>query len=105
SIENVEPTITQEYFDVSGFVTSEAPEVEIASSTDWENSFEDETVRRVFLHLQKHDSITEVELTQILGSARKVRRFSLEFEEYLNKVPFSVRIETTSNGKRYVKQK
>jgi PglZ domain len=106
SIENVEPTITQEYFDVSGFVTSTTPEVEITSSTnEWQNNFEDEAVRRVFLHLQKHDSITEIELTQILGSARKVRRFSLEFEEYLNKVPFPVRIETTSNGKRYVKQK
>ncbi|WP_277128010.1 hypothetical protein, partial [Chlorogloeopsis fritschii] len=77
---------------------------ELPKNTDWQDSFEDETVRRVFFHLQQHGSITEPELNQILGSARLVRRFSLDFEEHLKKVPFSVRIETTSNGKRYVKQ-
>ena len=108
-VEDVEATIPQEYFNVSGaFLKTEKNETliqEQPTTTDWQDSFADEGIKRVFLHLQQHDSITEIELTQILGNARKVRRFSLEFEEYLKKVPFSVRIETTSNGKRYVRQK
>jgi hypothetical protein len=43
-------------------------------------------------------------LTQVLGNARQVRRFALNFESYLEKVPFLVRVETTSGGKRYVKE-
>ncbi|MBW4672228.1 MAG: BREX-6 system phosphatase PglZ [Cyanomargarita calcarea GSE-NOS-MK-12-04C] len=107
-IEDVEATIPLEYFNVSGLLKTEKNETPIpepSTTTDWQDSFADEGIKRVFLHLQQHDSITEMELTQILGNARKVRRFSLEFEEYLKKVPFSVRIETNSNGKRYVREK
>ena len=73
-------------------------------SNAWQDSFEDENIRAVFIHLQRHGSVTENELTQFLGGARKARSFSLAFEEYLKKVPFSVRIETTASGKRYVKE-
>lgn len=104
-IEDVESVVPQTYFNVSGSFQGEVTAAtELPKNTDWQDSFADETVRRVFLHLQQHGSITEPELNQILGSARMVRRFSLDFEEHLKKVPFSVRIETTSNGKRYVKQ-
>ncbi len=102
--EDVEPmTISSAYFNVSGSLQGIAS-VATSSSADWQATFEDEAVRNVFLHLQQHGSITELELNQMLGSARRVRRFALEFEEHLKQVPFSVRIETTSNGKRYVKQ-
>jgi single stranded DNA-binding protein len=67
-------------------------------------NLEDKGAQKVFLHLQKHTSITEQELIQMLGTARQVRRFSLNFEEYLKKVPFSVRIETNPSGKRYIRQ-
>ncbi|GCL39442.1 alkaline phosphatase domain-containing protein [Sphaerospermopsis reniformis] len=103
-IEDVEATIPQEYFDVSGSLKTEVSTTQTPSSNDWQNSFEDQAIAQVFLHLQKHNSITEIELTQILGNPRKTRRFALDFEEYLKKVPFLVRIETTNNGKRYVKQ-
>jgi hypothetical protein len=102
-VEDVEPTISSAYFNVSGSLQGEAA-IATSSSADWQDSFKDESVRNVFLHLQQHGSITEPELNQMLGSARRVRRFALEFEEHLKQVPFSVRIETTSNGKRYVKQ-
>ncbi len=105
NVEDVESIVPQTYFNVSGSFQSEVSTVtELPKNIDWQDSFEDETVRRVFFHLQQHGSITEPELNQILGSARLVRRFSLDFEEHLKKVPFSVRIETTSNGKRYIKQ-
>ncbi|MBR8837384.1 MAG: BREX-6 system phosphatase PglZ [Stigonema ocellatum SAG 48.90 = DSM 106950] len=102
-VEDVVATIPQEYFDVSGSLKTEVTTTQTSTSNDWQDSFEDKTVAQVFLHLQQHNSITETELTQILGNARQARRFALDFEEYLKKVPFSVRIETTNNGKRYVK--
>jgi hypothetical protein len=84
--------------------TSTSIPVPIPQSSTWQDSFEDENIRTVFIHLQRHGSVTEHELTQFLGGARKARSFSLAFEEYLKKVPFSVRIETTASGKRYVKE-
>lgn len=104
--EEVEPIITSDLFNVSGTlqVTAQAPTPDEVGRLEWQNRLEDEGVRQVFLHLQQHGSITEVELTQMLGNARKVRRFSIEFEEHLKQVPFSVRIETTASGKRYVRQ-
>lgn len=104
--EELEPTTTTDLFNVSGTlqVTAQAPPPEAVGSLEWHDRFEDEGIRQVFLHLQQHGSVTEVELTQMLGNARKVRRFSMEFEDHLKQVPFSVRIETTATGKRYVRQ-
>ena len=70
---------------------------------DWADAFPDEGTRKVFLHLQKHGSVTEVEVVGFLGSPRAFRQFSLKFEEHLPKVPFRVRIEGSVDGKRYVK--
>ena len=41
----------------------------------------------------------------MLGSPREVRRFARDFEGYMQQVPFAVRIESTSSGKRYVRQR
>jgi hypothetical protein len=51
-----------------------------------------------------HGSVTEAELTVMLGSARAFRRFSLELESYLPRLPFRVRIEPAEGGKRYVRE-
>lgn len=104
-MEQVEPAAPVEFFDVSSQGTPEPtkPEPVTTSPDDWQNSFEDESIRRIFVHLQQHGSITEVEMTQMLGNARQVRRFARDFETYLSRIPFSVRIETAASGKRYVK--
>ncbi|MCU0565449.1 MAG: BREX-6 system phosphatase PglZ [Oculatellaceae cyanobacterium Prado106] len=101
-VEDVDPTSPTDYFQVSGSrkIEAESPEVVISN---WQDSFADEGVRQVFLHLQKHGSITESELNQMLGNPRQVRRFAVNFEEYLKQVPFLVKIETVGSGKRYVK--
>ena len=111
--ENVESTIVETYFEVAGTKPKPSNEPSNAddqdttpSSTDcgdWQASFEDETIRQVFIHLDCHGSITEAELTQMLGTARKARRFALNFETHQQKVPFEVRVEATGSGKRYVK--
>jgi hypothetical protein len=113
--EEIVPARPEASFRAVGTLPDEIPEADAVPastpvpipnihSSAWHDSFEDENIRAVFIHLQRHGSVTENELTQFLGGARKARSFSLAFEEYLKKVPFSVRIETTASGKRYVKE-
>jgi hypothetical protein len=40
----------------------------------------------------------------MLGSPRQVRRFARDYESYVQQGPFTVRIASTSSGKRYVRQ-
>jgi hypothetical protein len=70
----------------------------------WADSIADEGIRKVFLHIQKHGVITDLEVTNFLGSQRAMRRFSLELEQHLPKLPFRVRIEAADGGKRYVRE-
>ncbi len=70
----------------------------------WADTIADESVRKVFLHIEKHGAIAEAEIVLLLGSPRQFRRFSLEFETHLPKLPFRVRIEGAENGKRYVRE-
>jgi hypothetical protein len=110
AVEDIEPMVTTDYFNVIGTLQANSSDSSVESTSsstpiiEWHDRIEDTGVRQVFLHLQQHGSITEIELTQMLGSARLVRRFSMEFEEHLQKVPFPVKIETTTTGKRYVRQ-
>ena len=103
--EHIEPCTIEAYFNVAGTGQgADTAPVEPAGAQDWQNNFEDTAVRDVFLHLQQHGSVTEQELAHMLGSPRRVRRFALAFDDYVQKVPFAIRIETTGRGKRYVKQ-
>ena len=103
-VEQIEPYTIGAYFNVAG-TGQQGDGAPVASPrTDaWQDYFDDLAIRSVFLHLQEHGSITEQELNQMLGSPRHVRRFALAFDTYVQQVPFSVRIETTNSGKRYVK--
>jgi len=58
--------------------------------------------KRIFGRLEGTD-LTISLINAVLGSPRKVRRFALAFEDHAANAPFSVRIETTPNGKRYVR--
>ena len=101
SIAEIEPLTLNSYFNVSG--TSNSQATVSNTNSDWRNNFEDAKIEQVFSHLEKHSSLTEAELNQILGSPRKARRFAGSLEQYLTLLPFSVKVEQTSNGKRYVK--
>jgi hypothetical protein len=102
---DVLPALLDTYFEVAGSgLTTHPSAVTPEPGGDWSEGLGDPAIAQVFLHLQKHGSMTEIELTQVLGNARQVRRFALNFESYLEKVPFLVRVETTSGGKRYVKE-
>ncbi|MEN8443935.1 MAG: BREX-6 system phosphatase PglZ [Cyanobacteria bacterium J06555_13] len=117
--EDVTAITLDTYFDVSGLKRKNTnnradnkksekkepkKEPQIDTPANWQDSFDDENIRDVFLHLYQHTSITEAELIKMLGNARKARRFALNFETHLQKVPFGVRVETAGSGKRYVKE-
>ncbi|MEL6353761.1 MAG: BREX-6 system phosphatase PglZ [Cyanobacteria bacterium J06627_28] len=111
--EDVTPALVDDYFAAAGTKVNpkaDSDETRSPSKTtpkpaqDWQTSLEDESVRQVFVHIQQHNAITEAELIALLGSPRKGRRFSANFETYLSKLPFLVRVESTANGKRYIKE-
>jgi len=54
--------------------------------------------------LAAHSTVTESEAATMLGGQRGLRQFSLRFEEYAQKAPFEVRIDTSTGGKRYVRE-
>ena len=74
------------------------------TSSNWADQIADEGGRRVFLHIEKHGAIDEGEVIAMVGTPRAFRRFSLEFEAYLEKLPFRIRIEPGDGGKRYVRE-
>jgi hypothetical protein len=104
-VENVQSGRLEQWYSVSG-----SPAGGVAKpasglvSTEWADAIADEGIRRVFLHIEKHGTITEPEVTSLLGSPRAFRRFSLEFDDHLAKLPFRVRIESGEGGKRYVRE-
>ncbi len=113
-IEKVESATPDAWFSVTaervatapGAKRSEPPPLPVAASDHgaWADAITDEGMRKVFLHIEKHRSITEVEVTHLVGSPRAFRKFSLEYELYLSKLPFGVRTEVGEGGKRYVRE-
>ena len=102
NVEKVEPHRLEPWFDV--VKTKSAEDQPVTVTGTWADGIADEGVRKVFVHLEKHGSITEPEVTAMLGSPRAFRRFSLEFEAHVQQLPFRVRIEPADGGKRYVRE-
>lgn len=104
-IKTVQPCRPTAFFPVDVVKGGIAP---AATATEEKQSWYDnlpEGVREVFLHVDKHGSISETEATGKLGSPRKTRRFAAQFEEHLKMLPFHVQVESTASGKRWVKVK
>ncbi|WP_437650330.1 hypothetical protein [Sorangium sp. So ce362] len=105
STEKVHGATPDRWYSVSG--TSRGmtpPSAPPPAPEGWASTIADEGIRKVFLHIEKHGVVTEPEVTNLLGSARAFRRFSLEFDDYLPRLPFKVRIEPGEGGKRYVRE-
>lgn len=88
-------------FDAAG---GQRPGSKPSPSMSWADNFEDDGIRSVFLHIDKHGAIVETELIAKLGGSRAARKFALNFEEYIKKLPFNVRSESSTSGKRYVRE-
>jgi hypothetical protein len=106
AIEDVAPCLVKGWFSVLGS-TAEEPEQAAgtpAADDEWLAGLPDDGTRRIFSHLARHGSITESEATGMLGTPRRFRKFSRSFEELCALTPLRVRIESTPDGKRYVKE-
>lgn len=104
-IKTVQPCRPTAYFPVDVVKgTNAPPATAVEEKVSWYDNLP-AGVRDVFLHIEKHGSITEVEATTKLGSPRKVRRFAAEFEEHVKLLPFHVQVESAASGKRWIKVK
>lgn len=105
NVERVQAATPEQWYSVSGQSGGASDQSSPRSaSSSWAELISDEGIRKVFLHVEKHAVITEPEIIGLLGSPRAFRRFSVEFDEYLAKLPFKVRTETGEGGKRYVRE-
>lgn len=76
---------------------------ESAADGAWLAELPEGGIRALFAHLAAHGTVSESEATNMLGGARKLRRFSAQFESYKAIVPFSARIEIIAGVKTYVR--
>ncbi len=71
---------------------------------EWSDKFIDNPHLSVLQHIEKHGTITESEASSKLGNARSVRQFANKLEEYAPDLPFSIRVESSPKGNRYLKE-
>jgi chromosome segregation ATPase len=76
----------------------------IAVTGAWYDKFIDNPHLTVLKHIEKHGTITEAEASSKLGNARSVRQFANKLEEYAQDLPFSIRVESSPKGNRYLKE-
>jgi chromosome segregation ATPase len=90
---------------VGGASPLENREIDLSSATDiWYNSLIDNPHLTVLKHIEKHGTITEAEASSKLGNARSVRQFANKLEEYAPILPFAIRVESSPQGNRYIKE-
>jgi chromosome segregation ATPase len=70
----------------------------------WYDRFIDNPHLAVLQHIEKHGTITEAEASSKLGNPRSVRQFANKLEEYTQKLPFAIRVESSPAGNRYIKE-
>lgn len=102
---NVTPVALDSRFTVTVTrVAAVSHEVKPLAGEVWLQELPDDGVRQLFRHLAKHGAVTELEASTLLGGARKLRRFSTEFESLASKAPFEIRIDVVGGVKRYVRE-
>lgn len=75
-----------------------------AANDDWLDHFAEPGVRQVFEHLVAHGTVTESEAVVMLGGPRGLRRFTVHFEDHVQRAPFGVRVDVVAGVKRYVRE-
>ena len=99
------PVALTGWFAVKGRAGVVVSATRTATSESWQAGIADEGERKVLSHLARHGSITEQEATRLLGSPMAFRRFSRQFDELVQQVPFTAKVESTADGKRYVRDR
>lgn len=81
----------------------EAPAPAEPTGPAWAQSIEDPKFRRALVHLEKHGSLTEKDLINLVGGARRARAFARLIEEWSERLPFRIRVQATSGAKIYLR--
>jgi len=76
----------------------------IPPAADWADQIADPGHRQALEVLAERRSINEEELEQVLGSSRKVRAFSRQFDDLLRLLPFGVEISVVGGLKVYARK-
>jgi hypothetical protein len=105
AVADVLPYVSDAHFAVAATraPSSTSPSVP-AGGARWLDQLPEGGVRHVFEHLAAHGTVTESEAASMLGGARGLRRFALEFEALVQKAPWGVRIDVVAGVKRYVRE-
>lgn len=69
----------------------------------WHVYFENNPHLDVLEHIEKYGVATESEVSNILGNYRAVRQFTNNLREYSQYLPFSIKVEASASGNRYIK--
>jgi hypothetical protein len=109
AVADVQPCVLDARFTVTAMRAAAEAVVEPTATSpaiesSWLEQLPEGGVRQLFAHLAAHGTVTEGEAATMLGSQRAVRQFSIRFEEYAQKAPFAVRIDTVGGVKRYVRE-
>ena len=67
----------------------------------WALTIADELFRKALLHIEKHGSIDEAELTSLVGGTRRARVFARDLDTWRATLPFGVEASTASGIKIY----
>ncbi|PSB54731.1 hypothetical protein [Chamaesiphon polymorphus] len=59
---------------------------------------------QILEHIDRHEVITESEVNHRLDNSRASRQFANRLREYSLHLPFSVKVESSASGSRYVKE-
>jgi chromosome segregation ATPase len=71
---------------------------------EWHHNFTDNPHLSVLQHIEKHGAIAESEISHKLNNPRSVRQFANNIEEYTQHLPFTIRVESSPQGNRYLKE-
>lgn len=71
---------------------------------EWYHNFIDNPHLAILQHIEKHGAIAEAEASNKLGNPRSVRQFANKLEEYTQYLPFAIRVESSPQGNRYLKE-
>jgi chromosome segregation ATPase len=71
---------------------------------DWYHNFIDNPHLAILQHIEKHGAIAEAEANHKLGNPRSVRQFANKLEEYTQYLPFTIIVESSPQGNRYLKE-
>ncbi len=80
---------------------SEQPASSASQGPAWAAAIGDARFVKALLHLEKHGSLNETELVNIVGGARRARRFANELDGWADTLPFVIEVTTAGNTKTY----